>query len=108
MSKYNLKDTNIYNYSNFDSIANNPDIDVIYIVLPPSMHREYTERAATAGKHVWCEKPMAPTAADCQAMIDACKKNKVSLAIGYRMLHEPQTQLIQKWAKEKPFGKIKT
>ena len=108
MSKYNLKDTNIYNYSNFDSIANNPEIDIIYIVLPPSMHREYAERASAAGKHVWCEKPMAPTAADCQAMIDACKKNKVSLAIGYRMHHEPQTQLLQKWAKEKPFGKIKT
>jgi glucose-fructose oxidoreductase len=108
MSKYNLKDTNIYNYSNFDSIANNPEIDIIYIVLPPSMHREYAERASAAGKHVWCEKPMAPTAADCQAMIDACKKNKVSLAIGYRMHHEPQTQLVQKWAKEKPFGKIKT
>jgi glucose-fructose oxidoreductase len=60
--KYNIPDKNIYNYSNFDSIANNPDIDVVYVVLPPSMHREYVVRAANAGKQVWCEKPMAPTA----------------------------------------------
>src|SRR6185295_19509267 len=57
--QFNLADKNIYNYSNFDSVANNPDIDVIYVVLPPSMHAEYSIRAAKAGKHVWCEKPMA-------------------------------------------------
>lgn len=107
-SMYNIKDTNIYNYSSFDHIANNPDIDVIYVVLPPSMHREYSVRAANAGKHVWCEKPMAPSVADCQAMIDACKKNKVNLSIGYRMHHEPNTQEIMAWAKSKPYGKIKT
>ncbi len=44
--KHNLKDKNIYNYQNFDQIANNPDIDVVYVVLPPSMHREYVVRAA--------------------------------------------------------------
>jgi glucose-fructose oxidoreductase len=87
--KYNIPDKNIYNYSNFDSIANNPDIDVVYVVLPPSMHREYVVRAAAAGKHVWCEKPMAPTAKECQEMIDACKKVNRSLAIGYRLQHEP-------------------
>jgi glucose-fructose oxidoreductase len=73
--KYNIPDKNIYNYQSFDSIANNPDIDVVYVVLPPSMHREYVIRAANAGKHVWCEKPMALTAKECQDMIDACKKS---------------------------------
>ena len=71
--QYNIPDKNIYNYNNFDSIANNADIDVIYIVLPPSMHAEYTIRAAKAGKHVWVEKPMAVTEAECKRMIDACK-----------------------------------
>jgi glucose-fructose oxidoreductase len=103
--KYGLKDKNIYNYKNFDSIANNPDIDVIYIVLPPSMHREYVIRGAKTGKHIWCEKPMAPTVADCQAMIDACKKNKVKLAIGYRCQHDPNLQKVMQVAKERPFGK---
>ena len=54
-TKYNIPDKNIYNYQTFDQIANNPDIDIVYIVLPPSMHREYVVRAANAGKHVWCE-----------------------------------------------------
>jgi len=69
--KYNIPNTNVYNYENFDSIADNPDIDVVYVVLPPSMHKEYVIRAAKAGKHVWCEKPMAVTTDECQAMIDA-------------------------------------
>ena len=54
-NKYNIPEKNIYNYQNFDQIANNPDIDVVYVVLPPSMHKEYVVRAANAGKHVWCE-----------------------------------------------------
>lgn len=105
-AKYKLEDKNIYNYSNFDSIANNPDIDVVYVVLPPSMHAEFTIRAAKAGKHVYCEKPMAVTAEECQSMIDACNKNKVKLSIGYRMHHEPNTQDLMAMAKTKPYGKI--
>src|SRR5688500_13686238 len=98
--QYNIADKNIYNYESFDSIANNPDIDVIYVVLPPSMHAEYAIRAAKAGKHVWCEKPMAMTEAECKGMIDACKANKRSLAIGYRLHHEPNTQAWRKIIKE--------
>lgn len=103
--KHNIPDKNIYNYQNFDQIANNPDIDVVYVVLPPSMHKEYTIRAANAGKHVWCEKPMAMTATECQEMIDACKKNKRSLAIGYRLHHEPHTQEYRRIVREKLLGK---
>lgn len=104
--KYNLADKNCYSYETFDSVANNPDIDVIYVVLPPSMHAEYSIRAAKAGKHVWCEKPMAPSVADCKSMIDACNKNKVKLAIGYRMHHEPNTKQIMRFAKEQTYGKV--
>jgi glucose-fructose oxidoreductase len=103
---YNIPDKNIYNYQTFDSIANNPDIDVIYVVLPPSMHAEYSIRAAKAGKHVWCEKPMAPSVADCRNMIDACKKNNVKLSIGYRMHHEPNTQKIIQFRKDMVYGKV--
>lgn len=105
--KYNIPDKNIYNYQNFDQIANNPDIDVVYVVLPPSMHREYVVRAAKAGKHVFCEKPMAPSVADCEAMIKACKDNKVKLAIGYRCQHDPNIQAYMQVAKEQKFGKVK-
>jgi glucose-fructose oxidoreductase len=105
--KYNIPDKNIYNYQTFDSIANNPDIDVVYVVLPPSMHKEYVIRAANAGKHVWCEKPMAITANECQEMIDACRKNKRSLAIGYRLQHEPNTTEWRKIVQQKQLGKVK-
>jgi glucose-fructose oxidoreductase len=104
--KYNIPDKNIYNYQNFDSIANNPDIDVIYIVLPPSMHREYVIKAANAGKHVWCEKPMAITVQECEDMIAACNKNKQSLAIGYRLHHEPNTQEYRRIVNNKLLGKV--
>ncbi|PMD90388.1 glucose-fructose oxidoreductase [Siphonobacter sp. BAB-5405] len=106
-AKYNLADKNIYNYQNFDQIANNPDIDIVYVVLPPSMHREFVVRAAKAGKHVFCEKPMAPSVADCEAMIKACADNKVKLAIGYRCQHDPNIQAVMKVAKEQKFGKVK-
>ena len=106
-TKYNIPDKNIYNYQNFDQIANNPDIDIVYVVLPPSMHREFVVRAAKAGKHVFCEKPMAPSVADCEAMISACKTNKVKLAIGYRCQHDPNIQAVMKTVKDQKFGKVK-
>ena len=104
--EYDLSEKNIYNYTSFDGIANNSEIDVIYIVLPPSMHAEYVIRAANTGKHVWCEKPMALTVSECQSMIDACNKNKVKLSIGYRMHHEPNTQKIIQFRKDKKYGSI--
>jgi glucose-fructose oxidoreductase len=105
--QYNIPEKNIYNYSNMQGIANNPDIDVVYIVLPPSMHEEYVVKVANMGKHVWCEKPMAVTAAECKRMIEACNKNKVKLSIGYRLHHEPVTQQIIQFRKDKQFGAIK-
>jgi predicted dehydrogenase len=79
----------IYNYENYDQIAKNPDIDVVYIVLPNNMHAEYTIRALKAGKHVLCEKPMASTVADAEAMVAAAKAAKRHLMIAYRCLTEP-------------------
>lgn len=105
--KYGIPDANVYDYGNMDKIANNPAIDVIYIVLPIGMHAEYTIKAANTGKHVWCEKAMATTAAECQAMIDACKANKVNLSIGYRMQHEPNTRTVMKFSQSKPYGRIR-
>src|SRR3954467_4831794 len=104
--QYNIPEKNIYNYQTFDQIANNEDIDVVYVVLPPALHKEYVIRAAKAGKHVWCEKPMAITAAECQTMIDACKSNKRSLAIGYRLHHEPNTQEYTSIINQKQLGNV--
>ncbi|WP_282079601.1 Gfo/Idh/MocA family protein [Aquimarina algiphila] len=106
--RYGIADKNVYNYETMHRIADNPDIDVIYIVVPTGLHAKYAIRAANAGKHVWCEKPMAKTEVECQAIIDACAKNKVKLSIGYRMQHEPNTRTVIDWAASKPYGKIKT
>jgi len=106
--KYGIPDQNVYHYDTIDQIADNPDIDVIYIVLPTGLHAQYAIKAANTGKHVWCEKPMARTAQECQDIIDACYKNRVKLSIGYRMQHEPNTQTVMHWAHTQPYGKIRT
>jgi predicted dehydrogenase len=105
--KYDIPERNIYNYSNFDQIKDNRDIDIIYIVLPNAMHREYVVRAARAGKHVICEKPMALTAAECDEMIDACKKANRLLSIGYRLHFEPHNVEMMRLGRDKVFGDIK-
>jgi len=106
--KYNIPNKNIYNYQNFEELANNDEIDVVYVVLPPSMHKEYVVRAAAVGKHVFCEKPMAITSEECQMMIEACKSRKRKLAIGYRLQHEPNTQAYRKIISNQSLGKVKT
>ena len=106
--QYNIPDQNVYAYDTMHKIADNPDIDVIYIVVPTGLHAKYAIRAANAGKHVWCEKPMAMTVEECQAIIDACSKNGVTLSVGYRMQHELNTQTVIKYAETKPYGAIQS
>jgi glucose-fructose oxidoreductase len=104
--KYGIPEKNIYNYQNFDDIANNEDIDVVYVVLPNSMHAEFSIRAAKAGKHVICEKPMGISVAECDAIIDACKEAGVKLGMGYRLHSEPYTQQVKEFVREKTFGDV--
>jgi predicted dehydrogenase len=86
---YGVKDSAIYSYEEYDRIRENKEIDAVYIALPNSMHAEYTIRAAKAGKHVLCEKPMATSVADCEAMIKACRDAGKKLMIAYRCQYEP-------------------
>jgi predicted dehydrogenase len=88
-AEYGVPTSAIYSYDNFDSIRDNKAIDAVYIALPNNMHAEYTIRAAKAGKHVLCEKPMATSVDDCKAMIQACRDNNVKLMIAYRCQLEP-------------------
>src|SRR5688572_337784 len=104
--KYNIPEKNIYDYRNMDEVADNPDIDVIYVVLPNSMHEEFTIRAAKAGKHVLCEKPMSVSSDECRRMIAACDEAGVKLAVGYRCQFEPHSQECIRLAREAAFGKI--
>ncbi|MGN6639645.1 MAG: Gfo/Idh/MocA family protein [Mucilaginibacter sp.] len=104
--QYNIPDKNIYNYQTFDQIRNNPDIDIIYVVLPVSMHKEYTIRAAQAGKHVICEKPMALNAQECREMIAACEKANRLLSIGYRLHFEPHNLEVMRLGQKHVYGKV--
>jgi len=79
----------IYNYDDYDRIARDPRIQVVYIVLPNSMHAEFTIRALKAGKHVLCEKPMANSIGECEAMIAAARAADRKLMIAYRCHYEP-------------------
>jgi predicted dehydrogenase len=88
-AQYHVASKNIYSYENYNEIAANKDIDAVYIALPNSMHAEYTIRAANAEKHVLCEKPMATSVKESQAMIDACKAANKKLMIAYRCQYEP-------------------
>ncbi|MFW6203172.1 MAG: Gfo/Idh/MocA family protein, partial [Marinilabilia sp.] len=106
MEKYNIPGKNVYNYDNFDSIADNDDIDIIYIVLPNSMHAEYSIRAAKAGKHVICEKPMTTTVEDAKAIIKACNDNNVKLSLGYRLHFEPHNLRAMELGQEEKMGKV--
>ncbi len=91
-AEYGVPTGSIYSYEEFDRIRDNKTVDAVYVALPNSMHAEYTVRAAKAGKHVLCEKPMAVSVAECAQMIAACQAANVKLMIAYRLHYEPVTK----------------
>ena len=105
--KYGLEDSGVYDYDNFDEMIDNPDIDVVYVVLPNSMHLEFAERAARAGKHVYMEKPMAISSEECRKMIATCEDASVKLGMAYRLQFEPHHKEMIRFAREKVFGEVK-
>jgi predicted dehydrogenase len=105
--RYNIAEKNIYSYENYGSIKNNPEIDIVYILLPNNMHAEYTIRGFEAGKHVICEKPMAITVEDCDRMIAAGKKAGKFLSIGYRLHFDPYHLEMIRLGTDKVYGDIK-
>jgi len=106
-ARYGVATKNIYNYENYDAIKDNPEIDVVYVVLPNGMHAEYTIRALKAGKHVLCEKPMANTAADCEQMVEAGRTAGRKLMIAYRLHYEPFNNALIKVVRDQEFGKLR-
>ena len=105
--RHNLPDNSVYSYETMEQMADNPDIDIVYVVTPNALHAEHTIKAAKAGKHVLCEKPMEVSSEKCQQMIDACKKAGRQLAIGYRLHFEPNNLECVRLAREKVFGDLK-
>lgn len=105
-AQYGVPADHCYDYAGFDRIKDDPTIRAVYVVLPNGLHRESVERAAKAGKHVLCEKPMATSSADARAMIAACDRAKVKLMIAYRIQYEPYNQRARRFVQEGTFGRL--
>jgi predicted dehydrogenase len=105
--QYNIPESAVLDYKNFDKLASMPEVQAVYIALPNSMHAEFTVRAARAGKHVLCEKPMANSVAECQQMIEACRKAGKKLMIAYRSQYEPLDRTLVKMIRDKKLGTLK-
>jgi len=103
-AEYGVRPEAVYDYAGFDRIRDNPEIKVVYVILPNAMHKEYTIRAAQAGKDVLCEKPMSVSSADAQAMVDACRAAQRKLMIAYRCQYEPYNREVLRMVREKAFG----
>jgi predicted dehydrogenase len=106
-AKYGIPDRSVYSYANMERMADNPDIDIVYVVTPNALHAEHTIKAAKAGKHVFCEKPMEVTSEKCQQMIAACKAAGRQLGIAYRCRFEPHHLEIERIAREKEMGDVR-
>jgi predicted dehydrogenase len=105
-AQYGISPENCYDYASFDRIADNPAVQVVYVVLPNGMHREYVERAAAAGKHVLCEKPMANNSEEAEAMVAACRRAGVKLMVAYRIQYEPHNRRAMRMVREGTFGRL--
>jgi predicted dehydrogenase len=101
--RYRLERT--FTYEEFDECL--AEVDAVYIALPNSMHAEYTIRAAKAGVHVLCEKPMAVTVRDCQHMIAACRTAGVKLMVAYRLHFEALNLSAMELARQGRLGDLK-
>jgi glucose-fructose oxidoreductase len=101
---YGFPESSIYSYDTMAKLANDPSIDIVYVVTPNALHAQHAIAAAQAGKHVICEKPMANTVAECDAMIAACRKAGVKLSIGYRLHFDPFHEELRRLARTQEFG----
>lgn len=105
-AKLNVPQSALYTPETFDRIADNPQVDLVYVAVPNALHAQYTIRAARAGKHVLCEKPMAVTVEQCEEMIGACDEAGRQLAVGYRVHFSAHHQEMLRRLRAKEFGQI--
>ncbi|MFZ5497208.1 MAG: Gfo/Idh/MocA family protein [Verrucomicrobiota bacterium] len=103
-AEYGFPERNIYHYDTMARLADNPDIEAVYVVTPNGLHAQHAIAAAKAGKHVICEKPMANTVADCDAIIAACKLAGVRLGMGYRLHYDPFHEELRRLVRTQEFG----
>ena len=104
--EYGFPEASVYSYDTMARMADNPAIDIVYVVTPNGLHAEHCIAAAKAGKHVICEKPMANTVAECDSIIAACHSAGVRLSIGYRLHYDPLHEELRRLARTKEFGRF--
>jgi len=83
-----------HHFAGYEEVVSHPEVEAVYVPLPNGCHREWTTRAAAAGKHVLCEKPLAPTRVDGQAMVDACNAAGVVLMEAYMTPFHPRAEAV--------------
>ena len=105
--RFGVPQSGQYLYDDLESIADNPDIDFVYVAVPNALHAEFAVRAARAGKHVLVEKPMAISVEQCEAMIAASAAAGKFLAVAYRVQFDPRHLEMQRFAREQVFGMLK-
>jgi predicted dehydrogenase len=93
-------------YGSYEQLLSDPEIDAIYNPLPNNLHDEWTRKAADAGKHILCEKPLTPTAAEARALVDYCRAKKVKLMDGFMWPHHPRTKMIRDLLDKGAIGKV--
>ena len=94
-------------YDSYQALLDDPEIEAVYIPLPNGLHKEWTIKAAQAGKHVLCEKTIALNAAECQEMIEACRENKVKLMEAFMYRHTERTRKVQEIVASGVLGELK-
>lgn len=103
-AEYGFPEASIYSYDTMAKLAEDPAIDIVYVVTPNGLHAEHAIAAARAGKHVICEKPMANTVAECDAILVACRQAGVRLGMGYRLHYDPFHEELRRLVRTQEFG----
>jgi predicted dehydrogenase len=104
-AKFGVK--NCYAYENYDECLNHPEVEAVFIASINGEHAEQAIRAAQAGKHVLCEKPLANTVEECREMVEACRKNRVRLMTAYRKYFEPGSVVLKKLITSGKLGRLR-
>jgi predicted dehydrogenase len=104
-AKFGVKDC--YGYENYDQVLNHPGVEAVFVASINGEHAEQTNRAAAAGKHVLCEKPLGTTVEECRRMVEACKENHVRLMTAYRKYFEPGSVALKKLITSGKLGQLR-
>ena len=94
-------------FGSYGALLDDANIDAVYVPLPNSLHDEWARKAAERGKHIWCEKPLCPTAAEAQALLDFCKAKGVKLMDGFMWPHHPRTQHLHRFLDSGGIGEVR-